>query len=71
MAFRIVGLLNVFGEDRFFIQKRYKFLFFRIWITVRNYKFPIPHKLYFQSKRDAKEFMSKSTFVPDMHPTLN
>ena len=65
MAYRIVSLLNVCGENKFFIQKRYKFLFFRIWITLRDFRFPFPHKLYFLSKMDAKEFIS------EFFPTIN
>jgi hypothetical protein len=61
MAYRIVSMLNVCGENKYLIQKRYKFFIFRIWITVRDYKFPFPQKLYFLSKQDAKVFISKST----------
>jgi hypothetical protein len=58
MAYRIVALLGPAGGLGYYIQKRVKLLFFHIWIPIIKFKLPFPRKLIFQSKNDAKEFIS-------------
>jgi hypothetical protein len=65
MTFRIVSLFNPLGQKKYYIQRGYKLIFFRIWINVRNNKFPYLNKLSFQSRSEAKEFISKFGILSD------
>ena len=58
MAYRIVSLIGTSGGVGYHIQKKIKLLFFHIWIPVIKFRLPFPRRLFFQSKTDAKEFIS-------------
>lgn len=62
MAFKIISLLNPNG-DKYYLQKKYKIIFFDIWVPVFIFKFPVPRKLFFQTESDAKKYAFGNNFV--------
>jgi len=58
MAFKIVAVVDSFREKKYYIKKVHKILFLRIATFVRKFTFPLPRKMVFISKSDAKRFIS-------------
>jgi hypothetical protein len=59
MKYRIVQVKNPFTMDKFYIEKEYKFLFWKGWSRLTDFYYGDNGYVVFYNLKEAEEYISK------------